>query len=318
MKKCDTPYCSRLIPSARLKRATKEGYHFCDRCRAEHSYRVLVAQTQHDMPIKELLLEASSFQSAGSMADYVGVSFVTVYHWILRYYSMSFQEFRRRYICKKSSRGQCYHLDLGRSTYSRNDYVVKKIKAKRYCACLNALERNLIMTNAPLHIMQSVLRGKPRIEKISDDVFALVPDPIKFIHETPVYFDLHQSESAAVRKSKPRDRVKKQVPRPTDVLKFHEKVLLALYRLGGAASVDTIRSSILTCDGVSPRANNTRRVLYQHASFFRLSPGDSQMIELTDLGIRTAETVAGSESSVDDHVIVKEVVKFKKSKEPVI
>jgi len=320
MKTCDTPYCPRLIPSARLKRATKEGYHFCDRCRGEHSYRVLVAQTQHGMPIKELLLEASSFQSAGSMADYVGVSFVTVYHWILRYYDMSFQEFRRRYICKKSSRGQCYHLDLGRSTYSRNDYVVKKIKAKRYCACLNALERNLIMTNAPLQVMQSVLRGKPRIEKISDDVFALVPDPIMFILEHPVYLDLHQGVPAKkVKKAKQRDQVpKKRPPRIPGTLKFREKVLTALHALGGSSTVDRIRFSILTCEGEHPRANNTRRLLYQHAALFRLSPDDSKVIELTDFGIQVAEALIKASEVGGGPAVVKEDTKFKKSKGPVV
>lgn len=321
MQTCDTPYCPRLIPAARLKRATKEGYHFCDRCRGEHSYRVLVAQTQHGMPIKELLLEASSFQSAGSMADYVGVSFVTVYHWILRYYNMSFQEFRRRYICKKSSRGQCYHLDLGRSTYSRNDYVVKKIKAKRYCACLNALERNLIMTNAPLQVMQSVLRGKPRIEKISDDVFALVPDPIMFIMERPVYRDLHQIgvQSKKSKKVRKRDHVpKKRGPRILGTLKFREKVLTTLHALGGSATVDKIRFSILTCEGEHPRANNTRRLLYQHAALFRLSPDDSKVIELTDFGIQMAESLAKGPDAPSDHAIIKENTKFKKSKGPVV
>jgi hypothetical protein len=278
---------------------------------------VLVAQTQHGMPIKELLLEASSFQSAGSMADYVGVSFVTVYHWILRYYSMSFQEFRRRYICKKSSRGQCYHLDLGRSTYSRNDYVVKKIKAKRYCACLNALERNLIMTNAPLAVMQSVLRGKPRIEKISDDVFALMPDPIMFINERPVYLDLHQVGSLRAKPTR-RDQDKKLRVRQVSALKFHQKVLLALLRLGGSATVDSIRAGILTCEGEHPRANNTRRVLYKHAAYFRLSPGDTQAIELTDAGIQAAEAVSHGSGSDDDQVIIKEDTKFKNPKGPVV
>jgi hypothetical protein len=251
------------------------------------------------------------------MADYVGVSFVTVYHWILHYYDMSFQEFRRRYICKKSSRGQCYHLDLGRSTYSRNDYVVKKIKAKRFCACLNALERNLIMTNAPLSVIQSVLRGKPRIEKISDDVFALVPDPIMFINERPVYFDLYQVGSSRA-KSPRRDQDKKLRVRQVSALKFHQKVLLALLRLGGSATVDSIRAGILTCEGEHPRANNTRRVLYQHAAYFRLSPGGTQAIELTDAGIQAAEAVSHGTCSNDDQVIIKEGTKFKNPKGPVV
>lgn len=299
MKECDTPYCRRLIPAPRLKRATKEGFHFCERCRNEHSFRVLIAQAQHGMPIKELLLEASSFQTAGSMADYVGVSFVTVYHWILRYFAMSFQEFRRRHICKKSSRGQCYHLDLGRSPYTRNDYVVKKIKSKRFCACLNALEQHLIMTNAPLSVMQSVLRGRPRIERISDDVFALVPDPIRFLTMQPIYFDLYSDQVPQEHVPKPRRSVHRILDR--EGLKFFEKILLALYRLGGTARIDEILSSVLTCEGDHPRRNNTRRVVYQHSKLFQLSPADDQVMELTDSGIEAAERIAlggGSEETV--------------------
>lgn len=262
------------------------------------------------MPIKDLLLEASSFQSAGSMADYIGVSFVSVYHWILQYFSMSFQEFRRKYICKKSSRGSCYHLDLGRSTYSRNDYVVKKIKAKRYCACLNALEQDLIMTNAPVSVMQSVLRGSPRIEKISDDLFALVPDPLRFVGLSPLYWDLC---AEAPKVAAPRVRVSH-----AGELKFYEKVLCALHKLGGLASVDSIREIIVTREGDHPRANNTRRVVYQYTDYFQFGDGDDQSLKLTDRGLELAKALTQKEQSRGDQPILEEDDDLNKSKQPVL
>jgi len=244
------------------------------------------------------------------MADYIGVSFVSVYHWILQYFNMSFQEFRRKYICKKSSRGSCYHLDLGRSTYSRNDYVVKKIKAKRYCACLNALEDNLIMTNAPVSVMQSVLRGRPRIEKISDDVFALVPDPLKFVGLMPIYWD----QCAVVPKATtPKVRVSH-----AGELKFYEKVLCSLYKLGGSASVDAIREIIVTREGEHPRSNNTRRVAYQYSEYFQFKEGDDHSLELTDRGLEIAKEVSEKEQSRGDHSISGEDVDLNKSKQPVL
>jgi hypothetical protein len=119
------------------------------------------------------------------MADYIGVSFVTMYHWIKRYYGMTFQQFRRSHICKSD---KCYLLNIKRSSYSRHDYILKKIRDKRYCACINALERDHIMTNAPVGVISSILVGRPKISKISDNVFAVMPNPVRFPHKLfPVY-----------------------------------------------------------------------------------------------------------------------------------
>jgi hypothetical protein len=169
--------------------------------------------------------------------------------------------------------------------------------------------------------MQSVLRGKPRIEKISDDVFALVPDPIMFILEHPVYLDLHQTGVPVekAKRARKRDQVqRKRPPRVPGTLKFREKVLLTLYTLGGSAAVDAIRFSIMTCEGEHPRANNTRRLLYQHPAYFKLSPDNNRVIELTDRGIQVAEALSKHAGSEDDYAIIKEDTKFKKSKGPVV
>jgi len=281
MRKCDTPYCNKLIPQGRLKRLIG-GYYFCMECRAAHSYRVLIAQADHQMPIREVLLDASVFGSAGDMAAYIGVSFVTVYHWITRYFGLTFQEFRRQYICKKASRNQCYLLDIERSSYSRHDYVLKKIRSKRYCACINAVESNLIMTNAPLTVIQSIWRGSPRIQKISDDLFALVPSPIKFLNLFPIYLD-RDSEDGVWKAP----RIKTGV----QVLKgpcFSDKVLVALLRMGGEAGVEDLCKNLTNSYGVPPRKNNTRREAYRHPDQIEMVPGNDQRLRLTEKGKESA------------------------------
>ncbi len=182
--KCKTPYCSALVTCA-VKPRYKE-YVFCDQCKKEHSLAVLQVQADLKMPIRDALLDAAKvFKSAANLGDFCGVSFVTIYSWVKKYFSQSFQEFRRQYICKSS---RCYLLNLERSSYSRLDYALKKIRLQRYCACVNALEKNYIMTNAPVSVISQILRGSPRVVQISDSVFSLAPQPIKFSRVFPIYF----------------------------------------------------------------------------------------------------------------------------------
>jgi hypothetical protein len=181
--KCKTPYCKNTIVLA--ARPKFKDYNFCDECKKEHSLAVLQVQADLKLPIKDALLDASLFKNAASMGDYMGISFVSVYSWIRKYFSLSFQEFRRIYICKSS---KCYLLDISRSSYSRNDYILKKLRSNRYCACINALEKDHIMTNAPVGVVSQILRGSPRIVRVSDTIFSLAPQPIKFNCFFPVYF----------------------------------------------------------------------------------------------------------------------------------
>lgn len=184
MTKCRTPYCTNTIGLS-AKPKIRE-YIFCNDCKQEHSYAVLVVQADLKVPIKEALLDARIFKTASGMGDYLGVSFVTIYNWIRRYFGLSFQEFKRQYICKST---KCYLLNIERSSYSRHDYVLKKIRFNRYCACINALDRDHIMTNAPVSVVSAILRGSPKIVKVSDTLFSLAPQPVKFNNLTPVYFD---------------------------------------------------------------------------------------------------------------------------------
>lgn len=172
---CHTPYCdSRILVSD----SEEDDYIFCPKCREEHSLCVLKTQVDHEKPIKEVILDARIFKNANGMADFAGVSFVSMYNWIKKYFNMSFQEFRRQYICKSD---KCYLLNIKRSSYSRNDYILKKIRSRsNRCACINSLEPNFIMTNCPPATVSSILRGAPKITKISDNVFALAPKPIHF------------------------------------------------------------------------------------------------------------------------------------------
>lgn len=168
---CDTPYCEGKVMSSTT--SPKE-YHFCDECKSQHSYHALVIQTEHGKPIREIILESRYFKGASRMADYIGVSFVTLYHWLDRYFGMTFQEFKRAHICQSEN---CYLLDIRRSSYTRNDYVLRKIRAKRYCACVNALEKDHVMTDAPLEVIQEIFRGAPKVKKINDNRFELAYAP---------------------------------------------------------------------------------------------------------------------------------------------
>jgi hypothetical protein len=139
--------------------------------------KVLKLQYEHDMPIRELILEAKLFRSVQWMGDYLGVSFVTIYHWIEKYFAMTFQEFKRKYICKCD---KCYLLDISISPYSRNDYILNKIRNRRYCACFDSRYPNYVMTKMPLQQVKALFRSEPSVEMIREGVFAIVPSPVKF------------------------------------------------------------------------------------------------------------------------------------------
>lgn len=187
---CDTPKCAGEVWVSAVKPWPKSGkireYNFCARCRAKHSYNALATQAVFEKPIEDVILDARMFRTACHMADYIGVSFVTLYHWIAKYFGMSFQEFRRKYICKSED---CYLLNVYQATYNRQDYILKKIRDKRYCACAHLLEDH-IMTNAPLNVVSAILAGCPRIGKISDDVFVLLPSPVYFEDRVQPVYDL--------------------------------------------------------------------------------------------------------------------------------
>lgn len=182
--RCRTPYCKNLIRVSSYPKPSE--YLFCDSCKKEHSYSVLVLQADLKAPIKQILVDAATmFKSASLIGDFCGVSFVTVYSLLKKYYGMSFQEFKRAYVCKNKN---CELYNIENSSYSRNDYVLKKIRARHFCACINALEKNHIMTNAPSGVVSSILRGSPKVVRLSDDIFLTPPKPVRFKDICPVHF----------------------------------------------------------------------------------------------------------------------------------
>jgi hypothetical protein len=176
-KTCQTPGCNNLA-----KRRLVDP--FCKSCRKEHSLFVLRLQAEHGKSINDIIMDAKIFQNAQGMADYVGVSFVTLYNWIDRYFGMTFQEFRRKFICRSA---KCWVLDTGRCSLVRSDYLLSRIRGKGKCACTSALESSLIMTNAPLEFVGGLLKDAPRLVQVSDKCFALATSPIKFKMIEPVY-----------------------------------------------------------------------------------------------------------------------------------
>lgn len=139
--------------------------------------KVLRLQQEHGMTIQELILEAKFFKTVQWMGDYIGVSFVTVYHWIEKYFNMTFQEFKRKYICKCD---KCYLLDISISPYSRNDYILNKIRNRRFCACFDNRYPNYVMTKMPLNQVLALFKQEPRVDMIREGVYAIVPDPVHF------------------------------------------------------------------------------------------------------------------------------------------
>ena len=177
---CDTPGCTEeiAVPSNSVRR--RGAYYFCKTCRKNYSYPVLVTQVQHGYGIQQVILDAASmFNNVSGIAAYVGVSFVTIYNWLEKYFGMSFQEFKRTYICKSP---KCYILNIQGSPYCRYDYILKKIKRQRYCACSSVLDSNQLMTNAPIDVVEKILRGNTRVEKLNDSAFMLVPEPVRLTY----------------------------------------------------------------------------------------------------------------------------------------
>ncbi len=282
---CDTPWCDFLVAEPPLDgQGSRRGVHnFCKVCTDQHSSRVLIAQVEHGKDIRSIILDASIFKTAGGMGGYMGVSFVTTYNWIRRYFGLSFQEFRRKYICGTAKSSRCYLLDIGRVSYTRNDHVIKKIRSRRYCACVIAMERNLIMTDTPLQVLQGILKGSPKIVKVSDDRFALVPDPLYFLDRFPVYTDLHADQT---NKSSGR-----RASHPLPGFKFWQRVLIALDDSGGSLSVDALMHKLTSSDGSVPRRNNTRREVYKHPQYLKFSESDDQVMQLREGGVSEVSNI---------------------------
>ena len=177
--KCSSPDCEN---NTGLKQVDE--YYFCRECRSKHSSTALLVQVEHEKPIREVILDSRIFKSANGMADYIGVSFVSLYNWIEKYFKndegngMTYQEFRREYICRSK---KCILLDIRRSTYHRPDYIIRKIRNRGRCACINSLDNRYIMTNASPYELRDLMASHPTIQKISEGYYAIYPTIAKVI-----------------------------------------------------------------------------------------------------------------------------------------
>lgn len=180
---CSSPDCENSFLVSPYEKNTL--YYFCSECRKKHSYNTLIIQAQHRLPIRQILIDSALFSSVNGMAAYLGVSFVTIYNLLKKYFNMTFQEFKRQYICKKDT---CYSINVKRSSYSRHDYILRKIKnqSPQYCACMNVMEPDTIMTNAPLFVVQNILRGCPKLA-LNDGAFSISTVPFYF-RISPLHF----------------------------------------------------------------------------------------------------------------------------------
>lgn len=189
--KCSSPGCENTILVK--DEGVDPTYLFCQDCKKKYSLSMLRVQVDHEKPIREVIMDARIFKTANGMADYIGISFVSLYSWLGQLFKnadgspMSFQEFRRKYICKSEN---CYMLNIKRTSYARSDYILKKLRQRSYssCSCISSLEPGYIMTNCPKDQVKEILRGSPKIVQISDGVFALAPEPFIMRGARPFIF----------------------------------------------------------------------------------------------------------------------------------
>jgi len=180
MPVCSTPYCENIVKYS----STSGDLIFCDQCKAEHSSVALRIQVDHGKTIKEVLFDAKLFKTAQGMADYIGITPVSLYNWIEKYFGISYQEFKRRYICRSN---KCYLLDIRRSSYRRSDYILKKLRSIGRCACANMPQSNVIMTNATKEEIKRVFKGSPAVKLNDSGILMLAPLSIHVKTVLPIH-----------------------------------------------------------------------------------------------------------------------------------
>lgn len=166
---CKSPGCSNSV-----KRVASTNY--CNECRKEHSSYVLDLQVEHGKPIKEIILDARIFQNAQCMADYIGISFVSLYGWIEKYFGMNFTEFKREYICRSR---YCKNINLEGSSL-KLDYAAQRLRSRMYCVCVNSKEPNKIMTNAPSKTISELFETSHTFKESEDGEMIADVQPVKF------------------------------------------------------------------------------------------------------------------------------------------
>lgn len=181
--KCSSPNCD---VSFFVKHFKEDTNYFCKKCRRLHSLPVLEKQAEHDTPIKQLILDSRIMNNASGMADYIGISFVSMYNWIQKYFGMTFQEFRCEYICKTPS---CYKVKLENFNVIEQEELLNKLKALGYCVCSNSLEKGTITTKAPPSIIARLLKERKKRKPIQDKTITYGKFPTYLKSVQPTYFN---------------------------------------------------------------------------------------------------------------------------------
>jgi len=101
-----------------------------------------------------LVKAAKLFHTAQGIADYLGVSLPTLYSWIERYHTLSFRQFKRKYICSNRT---CIVVDHGATDYSWKYTMTDRIHGQAGCVCFIEGSSRLMMTTlSPLDAQQAL------------------------------------------------------------------------------------------------------------------------------------------------------------------
>lgn len=122
--------------------------------------------------MRDILTDAASRGTAMEMGKYLGCSFVSVYSWIKRFFGCSFWEFKRQVVCTSDRCAVVETADI----YSRDDYLMKKIRKAGRCSCCNGMPDGFIMTNASLDVISQVVSSRRGylVERLDEKAFMVV------------------------------------------------------------------------------------------------------------------------------------------------
>ena len=132
IQKCRTPWCTNQL-SIKVGNVNRK-LLYCDDCKSQHEKQVLELQHLHAKPIKEILLEEATlfnFKSISILSDALESDINSTRLWIKKYFSVSWDEFRRIYKCKDA---KCIRYDM---TNIKNKYYLRQqISSEYICSCL--------------------------------------------------------------------------------------------------------------------------------------------------------------------------------------
>jgi len=154
---CSTPWCTNQVSSYTDSRNRKKKY--CADCLIEHDTTVLELQTQHNRPIKELIIltaQMFNYKSMSAIADYFESQIPIIRYMIKKYYGLEWDDFKRINYCKVEV---CEKVDV--SHVKNKYYLSDKIKSKKVCNCLSkdGISLNILIKNDnDIAVVEKILR----------------------------------------------------------------------------------------------------------------------------------------------------------------